>query len=121
MEFFLGTFFLPKNIYIVFFITGDLVNAFIICIQVYLKICHVCNKWKEFTIRRTAVKKIESLPLATSSQLSEFNDICAICYQNMRSARITKCNHYFHSECLLKWFYIKVNKFIFIFFTKINR
>jgi len=67
--------------------------------------------WRIFIKRRTAVKKVESLPDATSVQLSEFDDVCAICYQQMRSAKITNCNHYFHSECLRKWTYLQVNKY----------
>lgn len=67
--------------------------------------------WRIFIQRRTAVNKIESLTDATIIQLSEFNDVCAICRQKMKSAKITNCNHYFHSECLLKWIYLWVNKY----------
>ncbi|CAH1732826.1 unnamed protein product [Aphis gossypii] len=107
VEFHLSIYFLPQNILIMVLTPGDIVHAFITCLQVYSKICFLKNKMENFAKRCTALKKIRSLPQATSSQLSEFNDICAICYQNMRSARITACNHYFHSECLRKWFYIK--------------
>lgn len=37
--------------------------------------------WKSFLLRRDAVNKIKSLPVATKEQLEQHNDICAICYQ----------------------------------------
>lgn len=37
--------------------------------------------WKSFLLRRDAVNKIKSLPIATKEQLEKHNDICAICYQ----------------------------------------
>lgn len=37
--------------------------------------------WKSFLLRRDAVNKIKSLPVATKEQLEKHNDICAICYQ----------------------------------------
>lgn len=57
--------------------------------------------------RRTAVHKISSLPEATPLQLRSFDDVCAICYQEMTSAKITRCKHYFHGVCLRKWLYVQ--------------
>lgn len=37
--------------------------------------------WKSFLLRRDAVNKVKSLPIATQEQLEKHNDICAICYQ----------------------------------------
>lgn len=37
--------------------------------------------WQSFLLRRDAVNKIKSLPTASSAQLEQYNDICAICYQ----------------------------------------
>lgn len=44
--------------------------------------------WKSFLLRRDAVNKIKSLPIATKEQLEKHNDICAICYQVTPSIRI---------------------------------
>lgn len=44
--------------------------------------------WKSFLLRRDAVNKIKSLPIATEEQLERHNDICAICYQVTHSGRI---------------------------------
>lgn len=63
--------------------------------------------WKSFLLRRDAVNKIKSLPTATEEQLEQHNDICAICYQDMKSAVITPCSHFFHSGCLKKWLYVQ--------------
>lgn len=82
-----------------------------ICIQTYWKVYFARNEWRKFIKRRAALRKVESLPNATSVELSEFDDVCAICYQKMRTAKITNCNHYFHGECLRKWIYLQVKKY----------
>nr|XP_020455459.1 RING finger protein 145 isoform X1 [Monopterus albus]XP_020455460.1 RING finger protein 145 isoform X1 [Monopterus albus] len=63
--------------------------------------------WQSFLLRRDAVNKIKSLPTASDSQLQQYNDICAICYQDMTSAVITPCSHFFHAGCLKKWLYVQ--------------
>lgn len=37
--------------------------------------------WQSFLLRRDAVNKIKSLPTASNTQLQQYNDICAICFQ----------------------------------------
>lgn len=61
-----------------------------------------------FMKRRTAVKKIDTLPDAKSFDLENLSDVCSICYQQMRAAKITSCKHYFHAVCLRKWLYLQV-------------
>ncbi|MBN3286422.1 RN145 protein, partial [Polyodon spathula] len=63
--------------------------------------------WQNFLLRRDAVNKIKCLPMATDEQLEKHNDICAICYQDMKSAVITPCSHFFHAGCLKKWLYVQ--------------
>ncbi|XP_042287335.1 RING finger protein 145-like [Thunnus albacares] len=63
--------------------------------------------WQSFLLRRDAVNKIKSLPTASNTQLEQYNDICAICYQDMTSAVITPCSHFFHAGCLKKWLYVQ--------------
>uniref|UniRef100_A0A8C8ELM4 RING finger protein 145 n=1 Tax=Oncorhynchus tshawytscha TaxID=74940 RepID=A0A8C8ELM4_ONCTS len=63
--------------------------------------------WQSFLMRRDAVTKIKSLPTASDLQLEQYNDICAICYQDMKSAVITPCSHFFHAGCLKKWLYVQ--------------
>lgn len=57
--------------------------------------------------RRLAVHKINTLPEASPEQLANFDDVCAICYQELSTARITRCNHYFHGGCLRKWLFVQ--------------
>lgn len=83
-------------------------NSTILIIHCYFNVWQrLQSGWKSFLLRWEAVKKVESLPLATEEQLKDHNDVCAICYQEMTVARVTSCNHYFHGLCLRKWLYVK--------------
>ena len=53
--------------------------------------------------------KINSLEDASQEEIERHNDVCAICYQEMSVAKITRCRHMFHSICLRKWLYMQVN------------
>lgn len=44
--------------------------------------------WQSFLLRRDAVNKIKSLPTATPTQLEQYNDICAICFQVCTVVRV---------------------------------
>ena len=84
------------------------INSVILLIHCYFNVwVKLQNGWKSFLLRREAVGKLESLPEATPEQLQAHNDVCAICFQEMNSARITLCGHYFHGFCLKKWLYVK--------------
>ncbi|KAJ7988815.1 hypothetical protein DPEC_G00313110 [Dallia pectoralis] len=63
--------------------------------------------WRSFLLRQEAAKKINSLPRATANQLHQHNDVCAICFQEMSSAVLTYCGHFFHENCLRKWLYVQ--------------
>ena len=65
------------------------------------------NGWKIFLNRRDAVRKLNHLSDATQEQLNDLEDVCAICFDPMSSAKITRCGHYFHASCLRKWLYIQ--------------
>ena len=52
--------------------------------------------------------KINSLEDASQEEIERHNDVCAICYQEMSVAKVTKCKHMFHSICLRKWLYMQV-------------
>ncbi|XP_062536080.1 protein TRC8 homolog isoform X1 [Armigeres subalbatus] len=87
---------------------GGAIRALMMCIHAYFNIwCEARAGWAVFMKRRTAVHKISSLPEATPLQLRSFDDVCAICYQEMTSAKITRCKHYFHGVCLRKWLYVQ--------------
>jgi len=77
------------------------------CIHAYVNIfCVALDEWKTTTEHHIVAKEIALLLDATKNQLSELDDVCAICLRSMRSAKITICNHYFHGACLSKLLYI---------------
>ncbi|XP_053114092.1 RING finger protein 145-like [Hemicordylus capensis] len=83
-------------------------GASVIIIHCYFNVwLRAQSGWKSFLLRREAAKKINSLPRATRGQLQDHNDICAICFQEMALAVITRCGHFFHEGCLRKWFYVQ--------------
>ena len=75
----------------------------------FVKTLFTCffSGWKTFMKRRTAVAKINSLPIATEEELTKHDDVCAICYMEMTNAKVTRCRHFFHSVCLRKWLYMQ--------------
>ena len=131
VEFMFGIFLFFNGAWILLFESGGAIRALMMCIHAYFNIWNqaiagmffyicdyvffeynflmfsLCLGWKTFIKRRNAVRKIGLLPEATAEQLANFDDVCAICYQELNNARITNCNHYFHSVCLRKWLYLQ--------------
>ena len=127
IEFIFGIFLFFNGAWRLLFESGGTIRALMMCIHAYFNIwCQaiagmsllysvhlisikrlLCLGWKTFIKRRHAVHKINSLPEASPEQLRAFDDVCAICYQELTTARITRCNHYFHSVCLRKWLYLQ--------------
>lgn len=108
VEFCFGIFLFFNGAWILLFESGGAIRALMMCVHAYFNIwCEARAGWSVFMKRRTAVNKINSLPEASSDQLHTLDDVCAICYQEMNSAKITKCNHFFHGVCLRKWLYVQ--------------
>uniref|UniRef100_A0A8C1VBV8 E3 ubiquitin-protein ligase RNF139 n=1 Tax=Cyprinus carpio TaxID=7962 RepID=A0A8C1VBV8_CYPCA len=109
IEFVFGVIMFGNGAYTMMFESGSKIRACMMCLHAYFNIyLQAKNGWKTFINRRTAVKKINSLPEVKGAQLREIEDVCAICYQEFTaSARITPCHHYFHALCLRKWLYIQ--------------
>jgi E3 ubiquitin-protein ligase RNF139 len=108
IEFIFGIFLFFNGAWILLFESGGTIRALMMCIHAYFNIwLQARTGWKTFMKRRLAVHKINSLPEATSEQLANFDDVCAICYQELSAARITRCNHYFHGGCLRKWLFVQ--------------
>ncbi|KAK2584225.1 hypothetical protein KPH14_006640 [Odynerus spinipes] len=108
IEFAFGIILLFNGFWILIFESGGAIRAIMMCIHAYFNIwCEVKAGWLVFMKRRTAVNKINSLAEARFEQLRSLNDVCAICYQEMQTAKITRCNHYFHGVCLRKWLYVQ--------------
>lgn len=110
IEFLFGIFMFCNGGWIMVFESGGAIRAIMMCIHAYLNIFVQAKEgWKVFIKRRTAVNKINSLREASPEELQNLNDVCAICYQELKSARVTRCNHYYHSVCLRKWLYVQDN------------
>uniref|UniRef100_A0A3B4BKV4 E3 ubiquitin-protein ligase RNF139 n=1 Tax=Periophthalmus magnuspinnatus TaxID=409849 RepID=A0A3B4BKV4_9GOBI len=109
IEFLFGVVMFGNGAYTMMFESGSKIRACMMCLHAYFNIyLQAKNGWRTFINRRSAVKKINSLPELKGVQLHNIGDVCAICYQEFSaSARITPCNHYFHALCLRKWLYIQ--------------
>ncbi|XP_068432432.1 E3 ubiquitin-protein ligase RNF139 [Clinocottus analis] len=109
IEFLFGVVMFGNGAYTMMFESGSKIRACMMCLHAYFNIyLQARNGWRTFTNRRTAVKKINSLPEMRGDQLTDIEDVCAICYQEFAvSARVTPCSHYFHALCLRKWLYIQ--------------
>lgn len=55
------------------------------------------NIWKTILAER---KIYASFRAATVKEIEEWNDICAVCLNELTRAKITPCNHFFHPHCL---------------------
>uniref|UniRef100_A0A3Q3DKV8 E3 ubiquitin-protein ligase RNF139 n=1 Tax=Hippocampus comes TaxID=109280 RepID=A0A3Q3DKV8_HIPCM len=109
IEFLFGVVMFGNGAYTMMFESGSKIRACMMCLHAYFNIyLQARNGWKTFINRRTAVKRINSLPELRGDRLRRIEDVCAICYQEFAtSARITPCHHYFHALCLRKWLYIQ--------------
>lgn len=54
--------------------------------------------WTHLKREKTIMRQFQ---VASTKDIEEWNDICAICLSNMRFARITVCGHLFHRKCLI--------------------
>jgi len=110
VEFCFAVFLFFNGGWILVFESGGTIRAVMMLIHAYFNIwCEARNGWSTFMKRRTAVAKINSLNDATKEEIEKHNDVCAICYQEMLVAKLTKCKHMFHAICLRKWLYMQDN------------
>lgn len=63
--------------------------------------------WNVFNKRRQASSKMNYLRDATEKELTDLEDVCSICFQQLEQAKVTGCDHYFHADCLTRWLYLK--------------
>ena len=45
-------------------------------------------------------ENVKRFPVAEKSEITRFDDVCAICLGAMKNARKTYCKHLFHEHCL---------------------
>lgn len=83
-------------------------NSSVLLVHCYFNVWQrVQAGWKSFVLRREALRKTDTLPEASAEELRRHNDVCAICYSDMKAACRTNCQHFFHRPCLRKWLYIQ--------------
>lgn len=88
----------------------NMLNSTILAVHCYFNVwVRFQSGWKSFLLRREASRKIDSLPTASKADLQNHKDVCAICYLEMKDAKITPCRHLFHGSCLRKWLYMQDN------------
>ena len=56
--------------------------------------------YNEVTTLALEDESLKKFRKADQSDISRFDDICAICLSGMKNARITNCHHLFHGHCL---------------------
>ena len=59
--------------------------------------------WQSLRMRHMVNQKMNALPNATQEEIEDLRDICAICLDELKAAKVTPCKHYFHTMCLKKW------------------
>ncbi|KAL5250357.1 hypothetical protein ACHWQZ_G016183 [Mnemiopsis leidyi] len=79
-------------------------GSFVLCMHIK----HIYNEIRKRWIRHKNFRSImDSLDLqfrvATSEELEANNDHCAICWEEMNTARKLPCGHLFHISCLRSW------------------
>ncbi|XP_054714393.1 uncharacterized protein LOC129224024 [Uloborus diversus] len=68
-------------------------------INVHLCLKELGDHWNVLMSEKCILDKYR---YATKDELGERDDVCAVCLQSMRKARITPCHHMFHGDCLRK-------------------
>ncbi|XP_029822990.2 protein TRC8 homolog isoform X1 [Ixodes scapularis] len=108
LEFCFGVFLFFNGAWIFAFESRGTIRAFMMCFHAYFNIWQQARAGcKALARRRAALHKLHSLPEATPQQLRDFDDVCAICFQELQAARVTRCRHFFHGACLRKWLYVR--------------
>ncbi|XP_022082376.1 E3 ubiquitin-protein ligase AMFR-like [Acanthaster planci] len=78
--------------------------SLVICMELRYLYNEIQRRVKRHRNYRRVVQNMQAnFPLATEAELLENNDDCAICWEEMKSARKLPCNHFFHNACLRSW------------------
>ncbi|KAK5910767.1 hypothetical protein CgunFtcFv8_005002 [Champsocephalus gunnari] len=85
IEFLFGVIMFGNGAYTMMFESGSKIRACMMCLHAYFNIyLQAKNGWKTFINRRTAVKKINSLPEMRGDQLRDIeDDTCPMCHQRV--------------------------------------
>ncbi|OWF34775.1 E3 ubiquitin-protein ligase AMFR-like [Mizuhopecten yessoensis] len=78
--------------------------SLVICMQLRYLFYEFQRRVRRHKNYRKVVKNMEArFSMATTDDLKDNNDNCAICWEPMETARKLPCDHLFHNGCLLSW------------------
>ena len=73
-------------------------------LHIYVNIWQPAREgWQSLRKRHQVYQKLNALPEASQDEIDSLEDVCPICLEELKSARVTPCNHFFHNLCLRKW------------------
>ncbi|KAJ0695106.1 putative transcription factor C2H2 family [Helianthus annuus] len=101
--------FLPAPVWYRFFLNkeyGSLFSSLITGLYLTFKLTSVVEKVGSFyaALKALSRKEMHYGSYATSEQVSEAGDMCAICQEKMQAPVLLCCNHIFCEDCVSEWF-----------------
>ncbi|KAL7585803.1 uncharacterized protein LOC111885353 [Lactuca sativa] len=101
--------FLPAPVWYRFFLNkeyGSLFSSLITGLYLTFKLTSIVEKVGSFYAAMKALsrKEMHYGSYATSEQVSEAGDMCAICQEKMQAPILLCCNHIFCEDCVSEWF-----------------
>ncbi|XP_024969965.1 E3 ubiquitin-protein ligase RNFT1-like isoform X2 [Cynara cardunculus var. scolymus] len=101
--------FLPAPVWYRFFLNkeyGSLFSSLITGLYLTFKLTSVVEKVGSFyaALKALSRKEMHYGSYATSEQVSEAGDMCAICQEKMQAPILLCCNHIFCEDCVSEWF-----------------
>ncbi|XP_035217866.1 protein TRC8 homolog [Stegodyphus dumicola] len=103
-EFVVGINLMFNGLRIFIFESSNILRACMLGLHVYFNIwVQITKIWESHLLCQSAKQDLSFLQDATKEQLKNKKDICPICFQELITAKVTTCNHFFHKVCLRKW------------------
>ncbi|KAL8232141.1 hypothetical protein R6Q57_001919 [Mikania cordata] len=101
--------FLPAPVWYRFFLNkeyGSFFSSLITGLYLTFKLTSVVGKVGSFyaALKALSRKEMHYGSHATSEQVSEAGDVCAICQEKMQTPILLCCNHIFCEDCVSEWF-----------------
>ncbi|GFY39021.1 protein TRC8 homolog [Trichonephila inaurata madagascariensis] len=88
------------------FESGSILRLLFLFVHFYHNVwCQIVLGWGLLKKRKLIYDCVNSLPIATTEEVTEMGGCCVICLNDVAKhiVCVTRCNHFFHSYCLRKW------------------